>query len=132
MGRKEPLESGKVQILTIGPGGSSEINEEAYYEQPRSHGISREYRHQNCKQLIIRRAGEGNRTLVSSLGSSCSTIELHPRRRRRNYSAELTKNFLLKAPPVSSVPSFHTTTRLRKDISVAVLFVNPGAVTPLV
>src|SRR5690606_21896288 len=27
-------------------------------------------------------AGEGNRTLVVSLGSFCSTIELHPRRRR--------------------------------------------------
>ncbi len=27
-------------------------------------------------------AGEGNRTPVPSLGSSCSTIELHPRERR--------------------------------------------------
>ncbi len=28
-------------------------------------------------------AGEGNRTLVRSLGSSCSTIELHPQNRRQ-------------------------------------------------
>ena len=31
VGRMEPLESDKVQILTIGPGGS-EVNEEEYYE----------------------------------------------------------------------------------------------------
>ena len=31
------------------------------------------------KSLIINGAGEGNRTLVSSLGSWRSTIELHPR-----------------------------------------------------
>ena len=29
----------------------------------------------------LRGAGEGNRTPVASLGSSCSTIELHPRTR---------------------------------------------------
>ena len=29
--------------------------------------------------LILTGAGEGNRTLVVSLGSFCSTIELHPR-----------------------------------------------------
>ena len=33
-------------------------------------------------------AGEGNRTLAPSLGSSCSTIELHP-----HVSAEGTKAF---------------------------------------
>lgn len=32
-------------------------------------------------------AGEGNRTLVVSLGSFCSTIELHPRTRRRRAVA---------------------------------------------
>jgi hypothetical protein len=31
-----------------------------------------------CKLLIINGAGEGNRTLVSSLGSWRSAIELHP------------------------------------------------------
>ena len=32
-----------------------------------------------CKTLILQAgAGDGNRTHVSSLGSSCSTIELHP------------------------------------------------------
>ena len=32
-------------------------------------------------------AGEGNRTLVVSLGSFCSTIELHPRRAKRPSGA---------------------------------------------
>jgi hypothetical protein len=32
----------------------------------------------NCKCLIINGAGEGNRTLVSGLGSPHSTIEPHP------------------------------------------------------
>src|SRR6185503_9513815 len=36
-----------------------------------------------CKSLIISGAGEGNRTLVSGLGSPHSTIEPHPRLRRR-------------------------------------------------
>ena len=34
-----------------------------------------------------RGAGEGNRTLVFSLGSCCSTIELHPRRRHASDGA---------------------------------------------
>jgi hypothetical protein len=35
---------------------------------------------EDCRQLIdFIGAGEGNRTLVVSLGSFCSTIELHPR-----------------------------------------------------
>jgi hypothetical protein len=33
---------------------------------------------QRCKSLIISGAGEGNRTLVSGLGSPHSTIEPHP------------------------------------------------------
>src|ERR1700742_2593762 len=32
-----------------------------------------------CGKPLIAGAGEGNRTLVVSLGSFCSTIELHPR-----------------------------------------------------
>ena len=32
----------------------------------------------SCKSLIINGAGEGNRTLVSGLGSPHSTIEPHP------------------------------------------------------
>jgi hypothetical protein len=35
---------------------------------------------QRCKSLMINGAGEGNRTLVSGLGSPRSTIEPHPRR----------------------------------------------------
>src|SRR5207248_10987257 len=42
---------------------------------------SRPRRH-HCSQLI-KLAGEGNRTLVSSLGSWRSAIELHPQKGRR-------------------------------------------------
>src|SRR5690606_5719676 len=35
------------------------------------------------------RAGEGNRTLAPSLGSSCSTIELHPQMLRFPWSETL-------------------------------------------
>ena len=37
---------------------------------------------QRCKSLMLNGAGEGNRTLVSGLGSPRSTIEPHPREGR--------------------------------------------------
>jgi cellulose synthase/poly-beta-1,6-N-acetylglucosamine synthase-like glycosyltransferase len=43
-----------------------------------AHGISRIYRRNRTPTMRRSGAGEGNRTLVLSLGSFCSTIELHP------------------------------------------------------
>jgi hypothetical protein len=37
-------------------------------------------------------AGEGNRTLVISLEGCCSTIELHPRRRKPHDNTELSSS----------------------------------------
>src|SRR6516165_5522047 len=45
-------------------------------------------------------AGEGNRTLVRSLGSSCSAIELHPRSFDHRRSAAARKH-VAAAPPIS-------------------------------
>ena len=42
---------------------------------------------QNTK-LILRKAGDGNRTHVSSLEGWCSTIELHPRAQNRNRTSD--------------------------------------------
>ena len=77
-------------------------------------------RHQSMAASGKRGAGEGNRTLVVSLGSFCSTIELHPRRscncqrlrgivarrcadhRRRRFSGALAR---LARPDPRTVPS---------------------------
>lgn len=53
VGRMEPLDSDKVQILTIGPGGSSEINEEDYYESDEETGeIPRDERGKPTSELL--------------------------------------------------------------------------------
>jgi hypothetical protein len=44
-------------------------------------------------QVILIGAGEGNRTLVVSLGSFCSTIELHPRSSHSTRVPRMLANF---------------------------------------
>jgi hypothetical protein len=44
-------------------------------------------------QVILIGAGEGNRTLVVSLGSFCSTIELHPRSSHSTRVCPVLANF---------------------------------------
>src|SRR4030095_8820852 len=65
------------------------------------------------KQLTERKAGEGNRTLVCSLGSCRSTIELHPQRNFRFSiadvrfaSREITATKSRRLPPSHRCPEF--------------------------
>src|ERR1044072_3719785 len=87
------------------------------------------------------RAGEGNRTLVSSLGSWRSTIELHPRRgrgisildfrlpicKRQTHCQEMTSSepeylLLPSLPSFVSFPSDHAITPCRMGSGPAPLF----------
>ena len=65
------------------PMGSFVLNQEGF--EPPTHGLEGRCSIQLSYGLI--RAGDGNRTHVSSLEGWCSTIELHPR--VGNYEAKL-------------------------------------------
>src|SRR5881394_665937 len=57
-----------------------------------------------CKLLVINGAGEGNRTLVSGLGSPRSTIEPHPRSDCSKFTVQVV-NFKAHLPALLSPPS---------------------------
>ena len=65
---------------------------------------------QLCKLLKLNGAGEGNRTLVSSLENCRSTIELHPQRANDNARA-----CLVNPPPLDWPREFAAAHRRARD-----------------